>query len=195
MPGKHALLSASSSKRWMNCPPSARMCEGYDDTTSDFAAEGTEAHALCEHLLKTALGRKSADPCATFRFFSEEMQECATGYVAYIMEQVEAAKQRCADPLVLIEQRLDFTRFVQEGFGTGDCVIIADGTLQIVDYKHGTGVLVEAEGNPQMRLYALGALELFDGIYDIDQVRMTIYQPLAAFPWTHLLCAADRWSF
>ena len=196
MPGKHALLSASSSKRWMNCPPSARMCEDYEDTTSDFAAEGTEAHALCEHLLKTALDRKSTDPSASFRFYSDEMQECATGYVAYIMEQVEAAKQRCADPLVLIEQRLDFTRFVQEGFGTGDCVIIADGALQIVDYKHGTGILVEAEGNPQMRLYALGALELFDGIYDIDQVSMTIYQPRRANVSTETLPKSDlyRWA-
>ena len=129
MPGKHALLSASASKRWMNCPPSARMCENREDTTSDFAAEGSEAHALVESLLKKALGRKTSDPTSGFQFYSEEMQECAEGYVAYIMEQVTAAKQRCADPLVLIEQRLDFTRYVQEGFGTGDCVILADGTL------------------------------------------------------------------
>ncbi len=80
-------------------------------------------------------------------------------------------------PVVLIEQRLDFSRYVEEGFGTGDCVIIADGTLYIIDYKHGKGVEVSAEGNPQMMLYALGALELFDGIYDIDAVRMAIYQP------------------
>ena len=81
------------------------------------------------------------------------------------------------DPVVLIEQRLDFSRFVEEGFGTGDCVIISDGTLSVVDYKHGVGVLVSAEDNPQMMCYALGALELFDGIYDIDTVSMTIYQP------------------
>lgn len=196
MPGKHALLSASSSKRWMNCPPSARLCESREDTTSDFAAEGIEAHALCEYLLKTALGREASDPVGAFRFYSEEMQECTTGYTAFIMEQVAAARERCADPLVLIEQRLDFTRFVPEGYGTGDCVIIADGMLQIVDYKHGTGVLVEAEGNPQMRLYALGALELFDGIYDIEQVCMTIYQPRRANVSTETLQKAElyRWA-
>lgn len=87
------------------------------------------------------------------------------------------AKQTCKDSAVLIEQRLDFSRFVPDGFGTGDCVIIADGTLYIVDYKHGKGVEVSAEANPQMMLYALGALELFDGIYDIDTVRMAIFQP------------------
>ena len=93
------------------------------------------------------------------------------------MELVEEAKKTCPDPVVLIEQRLDYSKYVEEGFGTGDCVIIADGTLHIVDYKHGRGVLVEADDNPQMKLYALGALELFDCIYDIDTVSMTIYQP------------------
>lgn len=175
--GKHALLSASSSHRWLNCPPSARLCEQYEDKGSDYAAEGTEAHALGEYKLKTALGIKAKDPTPALTRFSEEMDECANSYAAYILELVETAKQTCADPVVLIEQRLDFSKYVEEGFGTGDCVIIADGTLHIVDYKHGKGVLVEAADNPQMKLYALGALELFDGIYDIDKVSMTIYQP------------------
>jgi hypothetical protein len=105
------------------------------------------------------------------------MSDCANGYAAYVLEQVEATKQTCADPVVLIEQRVDFSRWVESGYGTADCIIIADGTLQIVDYKHGLGVLVSAEKNPQMQCYALGALELFDDIYDIDSVRMTIYQP------------------
>lgn len=175
--GKHALLSASSSHRWLNCPPSARLCEQYEDKGSDYAAEGTEAHTFGEYKLKTALGIKAKDPSSTLSRYSEEMDECANGYAAYILELVETAKQTCADPVVLIEQRLDFSKYVQEGFGTGDCVIIADGTLHIVDYKHGQGVLVEATDNPQMKLYALGALELFDGIYDINEVSMTIYQP------------------
>lgn len=100
------------------------------------------------------------------------------------MDLVEAAKKTCPDPVVLIEQRLDYSKYVEEGFGTGDCVIIADGTLHIVDYKHGRGVLVEADDNPQMKLYALGALELFDCIYDIDTVSMTACwkcAPLSAF--------------
>jgi hypothetical protein len=175
--GKHALLSASSSHRWLNCPPSARLCEQYEDKGSGYAAEGTDAHTLCEYKLKRALGIKAKDPTVCLTYYSEEMEDCANGYAAYILELVETAKQNCADPVVLIEQRLDFSKYVEEGFGTGDCVVIADGTLHIVDYKHGQGVLVESEDNPQMKLYALGALEIFDGIYDIDAVSMTIYQP------------------
>jgi len=183
--GKHALLSASSSHRWLNCPPSARLCETYEDKGSDYAAEGTDAHALGEYKLKTALGIKAKDPTANLTYFNEEMDECASGYAAYILELVKTAKQTCSDPVVLIEQRLDFSKYVEEGFGTGDAVVIADGTLHIVDYKHGQGVLVEATDNPQMKLYALGALELFDGIYDIDTVSMTIYQPRRENVSTH----------
>ncbi len=175
--GKHALLSASSSHRWLNCPPSARLCETYEDKGSGYAAEGTDAHVLCEYKLKTALGIKLKDPTANLTYYSEEMEDCAIGYAAYILELVEMAKQTCADPVVLIEQRLDFSKYVEGGFGTGDTVVIANGTLHVIDYKHGQGVLVEAEDNPQMKLYALGALELFDGIYDIDRVSLTIYQP------------------
>ncbi len=178
MPPKgHAVLSASSSERWLHCPPSARLCESYEDKGSDYAAEGTDAHELCEYKLRKALGMEAQDPTENLTWFNEEMSNCATGYTAYVLEQVEAAKQTCADPAVLIEQRVDFSRWVESGYGTADCIIIADGTLQIIDYKHGLGVLVSAEENPQMQCYALGALELFDDIYDIDSVRMTIYQP------------------
>ena len=178
MPTKgHAILSASSSDRWLHCPPSARLCESYDDKGSDYAAEGTDAHTLCEYKLRRALGMEAEDPTENLTWFNEEMADCATGYAIYVLEQVEAAKQTCCDPVVMIEQRVDFSRWVASGFGTADCIIIADGTLQIVDYKHGLGVLVSAEENPQIQCYALGAMELFDGIYDIDSVRMTIYQP------------------
>ena len=178
MPPKgHAILSASSSDRWLHCPPSARLCESYDDKGSDYAAEGTDAHALCEYKLRRALGMEAADPTENLTWFNEEMSDCAAGYAAYVLEQVEAAKQNCADPTVLIEQRVDFSRWVEGGFGTADCIIVADGILQIIDYKHGLGVLVSAEENPQMMCYALGSLELFDGIYDIETVSMTIYQP------------------
>jgi len=105
------------------------------------------------------------------------MDDFATGYASYVLEQVEAAKETCPNPAVLIEQRVDFSHWVEEGFGTADCIVISDGTLQVIDYKHGLGVLVSAEENPQMLCYALGALEMLDGIYDIDTVRMTIYQP------------------
>jgi len=178
MPPKgHAVLSASSSDRWLHCPPSARLCESYADKGSDYAAEGTDAHALCEYKLRKALGLQAEDPTEDLTWYNEEMNDCANGYAAYVLEKVEAAKQVCADPVVLIEQRVDFSRWVEDGFGTADALIIADGTLKICDYKHGLGVLVRAEKNPQLMCYALGALELFDKIYDIDTVSMTIYQP------------------
>ncbi len=176
-PNGHAILSASSSNRWLHCPPSARLGESYEDKGSDYTAEGTNAHSLCEYKLRKTLGQKAKNPTKQLSWYSEEMEDCATGYAAYILEQVEAAKQTCADPVVLIEQRVDFSRWVEQGFGTADCIVIADGTLRICDYKHGLGILVSAENNPQMKCYALGALELFDGIYDIDTVSMTIYQP------------------
>lgn len=175
--GKHALLSASSSHRWLKCPPSARLCQQYEDKSSTYAAEGTDAHTLCEYKLKIALGINLKDPTAELKYYNEEMEECANGYADYILELVEMAKQNCADPIILIEQRLDFSRYVKEGFGTGDCIIIADETLHICDYKNGQGIFIEAEDNPQMKLYALGALEIFDGIYDINTVSMTVYQP------------------
>ena len=178
MPPKgHAILSASSSERWLHCPPSARLCENYEDKGSDYAAEGTDAHTLCEYRLKRALGIPADDPIENLSWYNEEMEECAAGYAAYVVELLETAKQACSDPVVMIEQRVDFSRWVQEGFGTADCILIADGVLNIVDYKHGQGVEVSAVRNPQMMLYALGALEIFDGIYDIDTVRMTIFQP------------------
>lgn len=138
----HSLLSASSSHRWLHCPPSARLCEGYDDKGSNFAAEGTDAHALCEYKLRAALGMEAKDPTEDLSWYDAEMEESANGYAAFVMELVEEAKKNCSDPVVLIEQRLDYSRYVAEGFGTGDCVIIADGTLHIVDFKYGRGILV-----------------------------------------------------
>ncbi len=176
-PKAHAILSASSSHRWLNCPPSARLCETYEDKGSDYAAEGTDAHNLCEYKLRLALGMEATDPTEHLTWYNEEMLDCANGYASYILELVEAAKETCPDPVVLIEQRVDFSRWVEQGFGTSDAIIISDGTLRVVDYKHGLGVLVEADNNPQMMCYALGALELFDVIYDIDTVAMTVYQP------------------
>ncbi len=172
---KHAILSASGAHRWMNCTPSARLELEFDDNSGEAAAEGTAAHALSEHKLRRALKMRSKKPVSPYD--SDEMDTFTDGYVEFVLEVIEQAKQSCNDPLVLIEQRLDFSKYVPDGFGTGDCLIISDGTLHIIDFKYGQGVLVNAEENPQMKLYALGALELFDGIYDIDTVSMTIYQP------------------
>ena len=165
--GKHALLSASSSRRWLSCTPSARLEEQFRDEPggSVYAEEGTAAHALAEHKLKKALKRRSKRPVSDYH--CDEMEECTDGYVAFAMEQVELARQECADPVVLIEQRLDYSAYVPEGFGTGDLLIVADKVLTVIDLKYGKGVAVDAEWNPQMMLYGLGALELFDALYDM----------------------------
>lgn len=171
----HAVLSASGSHRWLNCTPSARLELEFENTGSEAAREGTAAHALCEHKLKRALHMRSRRPVSDYD--SDEMEECTDAYVDFVMEQYEAAKQVCEDPVILIEQRLDFSCYVPDGFGTGDCLIISDDRLHIIDFKYGMGVLVEAEGNPQMKLYALGALAVYDALYDIREVSMTIFQP------------------
>lgn len=173
--GQHAILSASASKRWMNCTPSALLEKQFADEESIYAAEGTAAHALAEHKLKRFLKKRSKRPVSDYD--CDEMEECTDDYVSFAMEQIEKAKQSCCDPVVMIEQRLDFSRWVPEGFGTGDLVIVADDTLYIVDLKYGKGIAVSAEWNPQMLLYSLGALELFDSLYDIEKVNMTIHQP------------------
>ena len=173
---KHAFLSASASHRWINCPPSAKLCEGIKDEPSPYAQEGTDCHELCAYLVEKALGRDVEDPTENLTYYSGEMQNCAEEYRDYVLEQFERSKKFCSDPMVFIEQRLDFSRWVENGFGTGDCVIIADEVLHIIDYKHGLGVLVESEGNSQMMCYALGALEAFDDLYDISTIEMTIFQ-------------------
>ncbi|MBO4456682.1 MAG: DUF2800 domain-containing protein [Butyrivibrio sp.] len=176
----HAFLSASASHRWLNCPPSAKLCAGISDESSAFAQEGTDCHELCAFLVENALGKKVSDPRENLTYYNTEMQFCAESYRDFVLEQYEKAKEYCPDPLIFIEQRLDFSRYVKDGFGTGDCVIIADEVLHIIDYKHGLGVLVESKGNTQMMCYALGALEAFDDLYDIDRIEMTIFQPRKA---------------
>ena len=177
MPDKHATLSASSAYRWLACPPSAKLNAAASDIGSEYAAQGTDAHSLCEFKVLKYLGNNVKDPTADLTYFDEEMADCTDSYLQYVTEQVEKAKERCKDPIVLVEQRLDFSKWVPQGFGTGDCVIVSDEVLTVIDFKYGLGVLVEAENNPQMMCYALGALELFDSLYDIKSIEMTIFQP------------------
>ena len=179
---KHAYLSASASHRWLACPPSAKLCANILDQASEYAQQGTDCHELCAYLVEKALGKDVIDPTENLTYYDTEMQNCAEEYRNYVLEQIEASKEFCKDPQVMIEQRLDFSRWVENGFGTGDCVIVADEVLQIIDYKHGLGILVSAGddehgGNSQMMCYALGALEVFGDIYDINQIKMTIFQP------------------
>ena len=193
-PNSHAILSASSSHRWMNCTPSARLEREFADRETEAAAEGTAAHALCEHKLRRALKMRSRKPVS--KYDCDEMDAYTDGYVEFVLEQLAQAKLECADPLVLIEQRLDFSCWVPEGFGTGDCLIVADKLLHIIDFKYGQGVLVEAEENPQMMLYALGALRLFDSLYDITEVSMSIYQPRRenVSTWTISVDELNAWA-
>ena len=172
---KHATLSASSSHRWLKCPPSALLEREFPDTTSNATEEGTAAHAMAEYKLNFYLHHKSVYQPSIYD--NDEMEGYTDDYVAFVIEQIQNAKENCSDPLVLLEERLDFSEYVPDGFGTGDCVIISDDKLQIIDLKYGLGVLVEAEENPQMMLYALGALSTYGVLYDIKEVSMTIFQP------------------
>lgn len=172
---QHAILSASGAYRWLKCTPSARLERQFKDEQSPYAAEGTRAHAAAEQLLTKELfpDRKVAEP----KFDDKEMEIAVKRYVDICMEKVIAARKRTPDADIQVEARVDFSRWVPEGFGTGDMVIVADDTLEIVDLKYGKGVPVSAEGNPQMRLYALGAYEANSLLYDIKTIRMTIVQP------------------
>ena len=174
---KHALLSASSMHRILECPPSARLCANIEDRASPYAQQGTDAHELCEYKVLSALGKAGHDPTEELEFYDAEMESCTEEYRNYVMEQLEEAKKFCKDPIVLVEQRLDFSKWVPDGFGTGDCLIVADDVLHIIDFKYGLGVLVEAEHNPQMMCYALGGLDIYDGIYDIKTIKLTVFQP------------------
>lgn len=173
MPGTHAILSASSSARWLACPPSARINAELPETTSIYAEEGTMAHALAEKTLKGYLAGGSADVQSD----NEEMKEAVQRYVDVCIEKINAAKAASPDAVVHVEFRLDFSTYVPDGFGTGDMVIVSDKSLEICDLKYGKGVPVSAEGNTQMRLYALGAVEEFGMLYAFDTVHMTIIQP------------------
>ena len=193
-PSKHAMLSASSAHRWLNCTPSARLEQEFKDRQTEAAAEGTAAHALAEYKLRRALHQHAKRPVS--RYANSEMDEYTDDYAQFVQEAIAEAKRYCADPVVHIEQRLDFSDYVPDGFGTGDCVIVADRRLHIIDFKYGQGVLVEAEHNPQMKLYALGALHVYDALYDVDEVSMTIYQPRRAnvSTWTISVDELRAWA-
>ena len=181
---QHAILSASAASRWMACPPSARLEQNYENKSSEFAAEGTLAHELGELNLKLSLGEISTrkfnselKKIEANELFTKDMPDYVDIYVDTCMEKVSEAKAKTPDALFKIEQRLDFSEWVPEGFGTGDFVIISDGTMEICDLKYGKGVPVSAIGNKQMRLYALGAIAEFGFLYDIETIKMTIIQP------------------
>ena len=184
MPERHARFSPSSSERLIHCPPSLILGEEYgpEDTGSDYTREGTEAHALCEHLLKQALGQSTDDPRPGFHYYTEEMEACAEGYRDFVLETYEQAKLSCPDTMLSIEQQVSFEEYAEGAFGTADALILADGHLTVIDYKHGKGVPVSAEGtdgdgNPQLKCYALGAYLAFSPLYEIREITLVVYQP------------------
>ena len=194
-PEVHSVLGASAADRWMNCTPSAQLTAGMEDETTTFAAEGTAAHALCEWKVRKAL-KMRAGRRPTSDYWTDEMEEFTDDYRDFIMDLVGQAKQHCKDPVTLIEQHLDFSCYVPDGFGTGDFLLVADKELNVVDFKYGRGVAVYADHNPQMMLYALGALKLFDCLYDIEQVTMTIFQPRLSSisTWTITATKLYQWT-
>ena len=192
---QHALLSASGAHRWLACPPSATLEAGLPESSSQAAEQGTVAHALAEWKVRRALhDAPSTKPVSSWH--DEQMDTLTDDYVAFVQERLRDARQACADPQVLIEQRLDFSHVVPGGFGTGDCVIIAEPVLHIIDLKYGQGVMVEAEHNPQLMLYALGALNTFGSLYDITEVAVTIFQPRRSnvSTWTIPVAELEAWA-
>jgi len=185
MSNKHAILSASSSKRWLTCTPSAQLERQFPDEKSEYATEGSFAHKLAELRLSRAIAnsikpstyQKKLAELKKDPMFSVSMEEYIEQYVTIVSERFLELKNKCPDTLVLLEQRLDFSTWVPDGFGTGDVVMIADAMVEVIDLKFGKGVPVSAENNSQMRLYALGAMHQFGCLYDIEKVRMTIIQP------------------
>lgn len=179
----HALLSASSAQRWLACTPSAVYEKRFPDRTSEYAVEGTAAHNWASLLLypyadeyvdPNGLEAITADSVAKY---GAEMPDAVNRYVDVVTDKLREARLLCPDAMLFVERRLNFARYVPEGFGTGDAIIIADGLMEVIDLKYGKGVPVSAEENPQIRLYGLGAIEEFGCLYDVAAVRMTIVQP------------------
>ena len=181
MPEVHALLSASSSKRWINCPPSVRLEEGFPNESSVYAKEGTFAHSLCEFKVRKYLHERVIRPQSD-EFYSEEIDLITDMYFEFVVGVIEEMKKNGSVPLVLVEERVNYSHIAPFGFGTADLIVIGKGEsgrgiLHVIDFKAGKGIYVDPDHNSQMMLYAIGALNAYGYIYPIEDVRMTIVQP------------------
>lgn len=180
----HAKLSPSAAHRWLSCTASPTLEAEYEATTSEYAEEGTFAHSLAELCASYALGKiKTRTYNARLNkmkrndFFNQEMMDAAEEYAGYIKETYLSIRETCPDAVVELETKLDLTDYIPESFGTADCIIVGEPNMWVIDFKYGKGVKVEAEGNPQMEIYALGAISKYGALYDIRKVSMTIVQP------------------
>ena len=181
MPDAHALLSASSSKQWLHCPPSVRLQERFPNESSVYAAEGTFAHEVCEYKVRKYLHERVKRPQSE-EFYTEEIDQITDVYAEFVIAIIEEMKRNGCEPLVFVEERVDYSHIAPSGFGTADMLIIGrdengKGLLHICDFKTGQGVFVDADHNSQMMLYALGGLAAYGYIYEIETVRMSIIQP------------------
>ncbi len=183
MPPKgHALLGASGAHRWLQCPPSARLEENYPDKGSSFAAEGSLAHELAELKVRQFFSRDLSQRAVTMRhnklkkaeLYQPEMERYTDAYLDFVREQ---ALTFSAEPFVMIEAKVDFSGYVPEGYGTADCILVSGDTIHVIDFKYGKGVPVSAEHNPQMQLYAIGAIGQMNLLFDIQRVVLSIMQP------------------
>lgn len=180
--GAHALLSPSAAHRWLNCTAAPRLEANVTDEGSSFALEGTLAHAYCALKLKDFFNLPTDGEVEEInelnaQYHTGEMDEYTDTYKTIVLEKYNAARAITKDARLLIETRLDFSEYIPDAFGTADAIIIADGVMEVIDFKYGKGVKVSAYKNPQMMIYALGAYEKFSFEYRIDRVRMTIVQP------------------
>lgn len=181
MPDKHALLSASSAARWLNCPPSARLTENMPDIESVYAKEGTLAHEMCEVKLSgfmTPIPKRTIttklNKLKKNELYQPEMDRYTDAYVDYVKNLALSFDSR---PGMFVEKQVDYSNYAQDGFGTSDCIIVCGEDLHIIDFKYGKGVPVSAEDNPQMKLYALGAVNLYQMFYPIKKIHLSIIQP------------------
>ena len=178
----HAVLSASGAEKWLNCPPSARLEESYPDTSSPYAKEGTLAHEIAEfkarnYFIETLPKRTFTSKLNKFKkdeLYQNEMDEYTESYLEYIKE---VAMKYPSKPYIALEKKIDFSKYVPDGYGTCDCILIHGNDMHIIDFKYGKGVQVSAENNSQLMLYALGALEAYSMLYQIETVHLSIFQP------------------
>lgn len=173
--GAHARNSPSALHRTLNCTPSLVLGEQFADEESSYAAEGSAGHALAEHLIKKHLKLRTKRPVSDY--YSDDLLEAVDDYVSFVIGEIEDAKRECKQPVFAVEQRVDISDYATDCFGTADMVIVTDKVVHIIDLKLGRGVEVNAVENPQLMAYGLGVLAMAEMLYDVETVRLTIYQP------------------